>query len=544
MSESHEESHFIYHEACGDCGSSDALAVYSDGGTTCFSCGKTRKQDGPIERKESRQVTNKEFLTGEFRSLPSRKITEDTCRKFGYFCTTSGEPLQVASYRKDGDIVAQKVRGKDKQFRSIGNPNHAGFYGQQLFREGGKMLVITEGEIDALSAYQAMGSRWPCVSLPSGAQGAAKVIQQELTWLESFEKIVLAFDMDDAGRAAVQTVAPLLEPGKVFVADLPSKDSNEAIVNGKAKELVQCFWDAHPYRPDGVIDAADLWDEVTKVENFETIPYPWEGLNTLTYGMRKGELVTITSGSGMGKSQVTREIMYHLLSNGEKVGGLFLEESVKRTALGLMGTHCNLPLHIHGTEVDDETKREAFDATCGNGRLMLYDHFGSSDVDNIIDKIKFMASNGCGWIVLDHVSLVVSGTETNDERKLIDLLMTRLRTVVSRFDIGMIVVSHLKRPDGIAHENGGMVTLAQLRGSAAIAQLSDMCLGLERDQQAEDPAERHRTKVRVLKNRYAGLTGVTCQLTYDPTTGRLSEFISGDTPTETKSFDDPSNDDF
>ena len=343
----------------------------------------------------------------------------------------------------------------------------------------------------------------------------------------------------------MQTVAPLLEPGKVFVADLPAKDSNEAIVNGKSKELVQCFWDAHPYRPDGVIDAADLWDEVTKVENFETIPYPWEGLNTLTYGMRKGELVTITSGSGMGKSQVTREIMYHLLSNGEKVGGLFLEESVKRTALGLMGTHCNLPLHIHGTEVDEDTKREAFDATCGNGRLMLYDHFGSSDVDNIIDKIKFMASNGCGWIVLDHVSLVVSGTETNDERKLIDLLMTRLRTVVSRFDIGMIVVSHLKRPDGIAHENGGMVTLAQLRGSAAIAQLSDMCLGLERDQQAEDPAERHRTKVRVLKNRYAGIDGR--DLPTGPTippqgvSRNLFPVIRLPKP---KSFDDPLNDDF
>ena len=125
MSENHEESHFMYHDACNDCGSSDALAVYSDGGTTCFSCGKTRKQDGPIVRKESKQMT-KEFLTGEFRSLPSRKLTEDTCRKFGYFCTTSGEPLQVANYRKDGDIVAQKVRGKDKQFRTVGNPNHAG----------------------------------------------------------------------------------------------------------------------------------------------------------------------------------------------------------------------------------------------------------------------------------------------------------------------------------------------------------------------------------------------------------------------------------
>ena len=485
----------------------------------------------------------REFLQGDFQSLPSRKLTDETCRKFGYFVSReSDEIAQVANYRKDGEIVAQKVRKPNKEFSTVGNPNHAGFYGQHLFREGGKMLVITEGEIDAMSVYQAMGSKWPAVSLPSGAQGAAKVIQQELTWLESFDKIVLCFDMDDPGRDAIQTVAPLLEPGKVFVADLPEKDANDCLVNGRSPELVRALWDAHPYRPDGVVDASELWDEVSVVEEFDSIPYPWEGMNSITHGLRKGELVTVTSGSGMGKSQLTREIMYHLLTHGEKVGGLFLEESVKRTALGLMGTHCNRPLHIHGTDVDQDIKREAFDATCGTGRLMLYDHFGSSDVDNIIDKIKFMASNGCGWIVLDHVSLVVSGTETNDERKLIDVLMTRLRTVVSRFDIGMIVVSHLKRPEGIAHENGGMVTLGQLRGSASIAQLSDICLGLERDQQADDPEERHRTKVRVLKNRYSGETGIACQLTYNPSTGRLSQFISGDTPTQ--KFSIPQNTDF
>lgn len=546
-----EDSHYLFHESCDDCGSSDARAVYSDGGTHCFSCKKTRKQDQPADAQPKRkEVTTMDsrFLTGEFQSLPSRKLTEDTCRKYGYFTTqTPDGAAQVANYRKDGEIVAQKVRKAGKKFSAIGNPNSAGFFGQHLFREGGKMLVITEGEIDALSVYQAMGSKWPSVSLPSGAQSAAKVIQQELTWLESFDKIVLAFDMDDPGREAVQSVAPLLEPGKVFVANLPAKDANECIVNGLSRDLVQCLWDAHPYRPDGVVDAADLWDEISKVENFETVFYPWEGLNKMTYGMRKGELITITSGSGMGKSQVTREIMYHLLTQGEKVGGLFLEESVKRTALGLMGTHCSLPLHIHHHRqgVDQEVLREAFDATSGTGRLMLYDHFGSSEVDNIIDKIKFMASNGCGWIVLDHVSMVVSGTETSDERKMIDVLMTKLRTVVSRFDIGMIVVSHLKRPDGIAHENGGMVSLAQLRGSASIAQLSDICLGLERDQQAEDEAERHRTKVRVLKNRYAGETGITCELTYNPTTGRLSEFINRNTPTQTNvGFVDTSNDDF
>jgi twinkle protein len=394
-----------------------------------------------------------------------------------------------------------------------------------------------------MSIYQAMGSKWPVVSLPQGAQSAAKVIKQELTWLESYEKVILAFDMDEPGQEAVAEVASLLAPGKAFVASLPAKDGNECLVQGLNSQLVSSIWDAHPYRPDGVIDAKDLWEEVSKEEQVEQVAYPWGGLNDLLLGIRKGELTTITSGSGMGKSSVVRELLYHILKEGHQVGGLFLEESVKRTALGLMGIHCDVPLHIYGNTVDDQTKREAFDATAGTGRLMLYDHFGSMEIDNIIDKITYMASNGCEYIFLDHVSMVVSGLETNDERKMIDVLMTKLRTVVSRFNIGLIIVSHLKRPDGIAHENGGQTHLGQLRGSASIAQLSDACIGLERNQQDEDPNLRNMTLLRVLKNRYTGQTGPATYLMYNAQTGRLAEhvgpgesmvpLINSHTPTQT-----------
>ena len=84
-----------------------------------------------------------------------------------------------------------------------------------------------------------------------------------------------------------------------------------------------------------------------------------------------------------------------------------------------------------------------------------------------------------------------------------------------------MLVSHLKRPDGRGHENGAVTTLAQLRGSAAIAQLSDCVVGLERDQQ--DAEQRHFTNVRVLKNRFSGDTGLATTLHYSQTTGRLVE---------------------
>lgn len=127
----------------------------------------------------------------------------------------------------------------------------------------------------------------------------------------------------------------------------------------------------------------------------------------------------------------------------------------------------------------------------------------------------------CSWIVLDHLSIVVSGLGDGDERRLIDNAMTALRTLVQETGVGLILVSHLKRPSGDrGHEEGAVTSLSQLRGSHAIAQLSDMVISLERDQQGE---QSNTTTVRVLKNRFSGETGIACHVQYNPETGRLLE---------------------
>lgn len=467
-----------------------------------------------------------DLLRGEIQALGKRKLTEETCRKYSYHVARmSGEVVQVADYKRDGKVVAQKVRTPSKDFRMIGDASQAGFFGQHLFNTDNhkKMLIVTEGEIDCMSVSQVMNHKWAVVSLNGGAQSAARTFRKEAEFIERFDKVILMFDQDEAGQDAVEKVAPMLRPGQAFIANCPAKDANQALVEGKHAELVKAVWDASEYRPDGIIDASDLWDEVTKVEVYEQHPYPWQGLNDMTHGIRKGELVTITSGSGMGKSSVVREVIYDLLKHGYKIGAMFLEESIKRTVLGLMGVHANMPLHLHGYEAEDDVMKEAFDATAGTGRLLLYDHFGSSEIEALMGKVTYLCQQGCDFIIIDHVSMIVSGIGDGDERRLIDNLMTRLRTTCSRFGVGMIVVSHLKRPEGISHEEGGRTTLGQLRGSAAIAQLSDTCIGLERNQQADDPALRNRTIVRVLKNRYLGMTGPAAMLDFNVTTGRLSE---------------------
>jgi twinkle protein len=127
------------------------------------------------------------------------------------------------------------------------------------------------------------------------------------------------------------------------------------------------------------------------------------------------------------------------------------------------------------------------------------------------------------WIILDHLSILMSGNEAHDERKLIDLTMTKLRSFVEETGIGMILISHLKRPQtDKGHEDGAQVSLGHLRGSHSIVQLSDMVIALERNLSAGD----NMANIRVLKNRFNGQTGPAGTIAFDQTTGRMKEDLT------------------
>lgn len=520
---------FIRHTACDNCGSSDGRGVYEDDSSWCFVCETYGDSDGETHAVDD-EVRVSGLLTGRYVGLPKRKIKEETCRKFGYQVgeDADGKPLHIAPFTNaKGQPVAQKIRSAGKKFSWRGKRDEAeALFGQHIWG-GTKSVILTEGEIDALSVSQCFDNKWPVVSLPDGAQSAPKAIKKAYDWLCQFEKIVLCFDMDEPGQEAAQKVAEMLPIGRVYMMRLDRKDANDVLVNDGAAPIVSAFWNATPWRPDGIVSGEDLWSELLNTKEAQSVPYPWPALNQKTLGLRRGELVTVCAGSGIGKSTFVREIAYSLLNMGETVGMLMLEESTQITAFSLMGLALNRPLKTSRDGVTEEDLRKAFTQTVGSGRLYLYDHFGSTEIDNLLNRVRYMAKAlGCSFIVVDHLSIVVSGLEGNDERKLIDRAMTLLRTLVQETGIGLILVSHLRRPEGKGHEEGAQVSLGQLRGSHAIAQLSDMVIGLERNQQ--DPTNRDKMCMRVLKNRFSGDTGDTMEfggLLYDKTTGRLNEYL-------------------
>ena len=468
--------------------------------------------------------------------MPERGITEDICKKYGVraeMSESTGLPEKYFfPYYKDGHVVGYKVRHVDKkEFYSVGSIKGAELFGSQVVGESGKLVIITEGEMDALAAYQMLkdnGKNYKVLSLPNGAN--IKALKDNLEFLEGFETVMLNFDSDEVGKDCTKKALELFSPGKVKVMTLPTKDANDLLLSDhKSIEYYRAVQQAQTYRPDGIVQLSDTWDLMFAHDSQESVPFPWTGLNLKLYGMHKREIITLTSGSGMGKSAVTRRLTHHLLKQTEdKIGVLALEESVQRTAWGIVSVEANLPLSIREERlgVSKESIRQAFDATIGTGRIFTLDHFGSTSEDTLLSRVRYMIKSlECGWIILDHLSIVVSAMEDGgDERKTIDSIMTKLRQLVEETNAGLILVSHLRRASGDkGHEQGDEVSLSHLRGSQSIAQLSDCVIALERDQQADNEKLANLTRVRVLKNRYAGITGLASSLYYDKDTGRLQE---------------------
>lgn len=532
------EGTFLRHARCPDCGSSDALSVYTDGHTYCFSCeayhpGTDVGEEGEEMAAPTQQDQHRHHLKlisdGVYQALPKRHLQEATLVKFGYTVGSyMGQTVHIAPYYgQNGLLVAQHIRFPNKDFRWLGNARGVQLFGQHLWRDsGGKMLVITEGEIDALSVSQAQDNRYPVVSIPSGASGASRAILDNLEFVESYERVVFAFDNDEAGKKAAQECALLLTPGKARICHFPLKDASEMLQAGRVREIITCIWEAKLWRPDGLIAGKDLWDDLIlpPSQGYET-PYPL--LNNMIRGVRKGELCLFTAGSGIGKSTMVNEIGYHfLMQHGLSIGVIALEESKKRTAERYVGMALNHPIHIDREGLDLEEIKLAFDATLNNDRFWLYDHFGSTDLDNLMAKIRYMiVALGVDFVILDHISIVVSGLDeiAESERKLIDKLMTRLRSLIEETGAGVLAIVHLKRPEGgKSYNEGRQVSLTDLRGSGALEQLSDVVIALERNQQAENDEEQNRSLVRVLKNRPVGVVGECDTLEFDPETGRLT----------------------
>lgn len=522
-------------ERCPECAanggdtSGDNLARYEDGGAHCHACGYHEFSDMSARKKDSPKKKSG-LIPFDPDRLPKRGIEQEACKKFGYgWGEYNGAKVQVATYYRDGSPVSQKLRDKDKNFKVLGDGKNMPLFGEHAWKPGGKMLVITEGEIDALTVSQLQQNKWPVVSVPQGAHSADKAVARSIEFVESFEKVIIMFDQDEAGIEGAKKVAETLSPGKAFIARLPLKDANECLLEGKGKAVIDAMWNAKPFRPDGVIDISEVADKAS--QDIEVgRPWPWPSLTERTYGRRYGELYGFGGGTGCGKSTVFKQIAKHIIETEDvPVGMIMLEEPPPMTAKTLAGMVMGQRVHVPEVEYDRDELRRTLEGL--QGRVFLYDHFGSMSFDVIKQKIRYMVrSLGVRDIFLDHLTALAAAIDT-DERKAIDSIMAELSSLTQELECTIYYVSHLTTPDGKPHEEGGRVLEKQFRGSRSIAYWSHFLFGIERDKQDEEGV----TVFRVLKDRFTGdAAGLRFGLKYSTDTGMLEEC-----PLPTKSKENP-----
>lgn len=505
------------HQPC-DCGSSDGMSIYSDGHSYCFVCETRRGNSNMTEVVENTPVKYTPLTTGVTMGLRDRNISTATCKKFGV--TAIGTPEDVKRHiypytDKKGVHIANKTRVMPKEFSTEGAMgNTVALFGQDKFTAGeSKAITIYEGELDAMSGYELTGSRFASVSLPNGAASAVAAIKHNLEYLESFEKVVLCFDNDEVGKLATERVIPLFSIGKVRIMKLDLKDANEYLKVDKHLEFVRAWHQSAQWIPEDVVCSSNMLERMKNKKKVESIEYPWDGMNAMTYGIRKGELVMVTAPTGIGKTQILREIEYHIHQQKPqaKIGTLFLEEQPEESSEGLISVHANKPFHKPDTVYTELEYDTAFNEVLKNGNFYFYENFGEFNIDKIINRIRYYVKGlDCEYIFLDHLSIIVSGQEHSDERRALDEIATKLKHLTIELNVAIIAVIHLNRQ-------------GQIRGTAGVEQLSNTVIHLERDIEHADEKVRNTTKLTLRKNRFGGSLGVACYLYYDKNTGRLIE---------------------
>ena len=519
---------------CPDCGSSDGLMYDpSDEHTYCFACNKYTESNSEGVKSNG---TSTNFNTDRSNTQPDitdidsypcsniddRLISANVTSWFGVKVHQyDNKPAHFYPYGKD----CYKIRILPKEFRMIGKPSK--LFGQSSFNGGGKMLVVTEGELDALSVAQAWldtaNTIYPVISIPSANQ--LSLLLEQRDWLRRFDTVVLWFDNDEAGKKAITQASKIIGFDKVKVVNVEEKDASDLFKTKGARAIAQAVWNAQQYNPAGILTGEKIWDKFVERQNVESVPYPecLTGLNDKLKGMRHGEITLFTSGTGSGKSTVIKEVIWHLLSTTkERTGLISLEESVGDTAEKLIGMSINK--RIGGDlPVSKPEMREGFEKVFADERLVLLDHQGSVEDSSLIDKIEYMALMGCKYLFLDHITIAVSeGNDGLTGNAAVDKVMSDLLKIVKKHNIWLGIVSHLRKAgDGKAFEEGNMASIDDIKGSGSIKQISFDIVAFSRNLVADTAEERNQIKFTVLKSRFTGLTGPAGISIYNTETGRL-----------------------
>jgi len=532
----------LHKEQCKDCAkqgkdtSKDNLAVYSDGQTHCFSCGKHGfVKDNKHETVQTNTKKDDDSwihdYRGEFCSLTDRNLRAETLEKFKVKCEKDADGKIIKHhypyYNQKGEMVGMKTRLVDsKKFFCSGNTSSTNqLFGQNLFQAGGKFVTVLEGEIDALSGFEASGSRWANVSVGVGVQCVAN-IKANLEWLDSFETVVICFDNDEVGRESAQKIAPLLGPNKCKILTLAKyKDVSDYVSNNDSKAYIDEWWNySKEYTVSGVATVEDMRNALLDYRDTELIPLP-ESFGNLNYMMRggiaRGELVSIIAHTSIGKTTILNELIYHFATKTkEKIGCFMVEDSIDETIRKVVSvsTGENLQL-VKPKELNvDSIMDEALDIGFASRIQLHNDGGGSIDLEEMFSKIRYFVKGlNCTVILVDPLHTAIKNLSNEN----IEEVMDRFIKLCKETKVAVILSTHTRKPDDGSHPH--KISEYDVKGSGAIPQACHTNILFSRDKLAEDEYTKNSTRIRIPKLRRTGQTGEGGWTYFNPDIARLEK---------------------
>src|SRR6056297_2802301 len=535
---------------CPKCGSSDSLALYEDHGGYCFSnCGYISQNylDGkPTKTSHSRRAKSmyniEEIKEYGLADLSHRGIVADAVKRYGVRQAVrpeDGERDKQAIFYPAGLGGGWKRKNAltKKDMEIVGD--YGGLFGQSVFARGGKFAVVTEGEEDALAVWQAYhdkGKDYMVLSLPNGSSCGGLEKCEVWDYLTSFEGLLLLFDNDEQGREAVEKFANIYSTEvKLKVGEFPEdiNDANDAVKQGKQGEIYKAVSRAKTYQPEMIIPGSDvsfdmIREPIKTGHNLRRFPE----LSRKIGGIRDGELTTVMAPPGVGKSTWVAEVGYELIKHtDEKVAWMFLEEDLKKAAQRLIAIDNDVPLPRYRLDtgiIPESRVKESYDALINNGRTWFISlgASGRLSVDRLLHLLRYYRSQGVTRFIFDHISIVFSHDDRDNERKLIDNVLSEVAAFCAATGSHVILVSHIKRmtqklykKDELHDAKWLYIDPAMARGSGSFEQLSFNIVAIEPEQTEDETKGRMRLNVK--KSREWGFTGAADVLRMNPSTGRL-----------------------
>jgi len=492
---------FIRHQACQKCGSSDGAAVYDNGSTHCFVCSHNTGGSGKAEALSERdwRGTLQQINQLSPGNMLARGIDAKTAALFGvrieYSTTDRSELAYYFPLYKDGAHVGyQKKLTRAPGHRQKTDTSRIGEtagnlpFGSHVAGNGGKMLIVVEGAEDCLAVHQMLASQGKGYRVVANL--GAENWRRNLEYFEGFEKIAIAYDPDEGGRSQADEFAAALSHGKPVLLTLPS-DPNQMLIDGQAKQFLDCLWNARAYTPTGIIYGEEVWRRMESYVQPDFIPYPaeFDMMARKTLGMREAEISTWIAGSSVGKTSYIRRLKQHaLLTSDWKIGEVELEEAPEKTWRGLMQFHMGKRWY----DMTAAERKQAYDETYGTNRIFTMENGRRSKEakGGLLGKFKHLHYElGCRLFFLDHVTLGVrefgdKGGSLGDQDTMMEELLDFAETTKSH----VCLISHLRKPPGgtKSWSQGAVPTEEDMKGSGSLYQISFDIFGVSRNKQHED----------------------------------------------------------